>query len=55
MLLITKNKEKKTILYDKLNTTRKSVTFAKECESNYQLSFLDILVVKRDTNVFTKV
>ena len=54
-MLITKNPEEKLLLYDKLNTTHKSVTFAKECESKYQLSFLDGLVVKRDSNVLVKV
>ena len=55
LLLITYNNEERLLLYDKLNTTHKSITFDKECESKFQLSFLDVLVIMWDSNVLTKV
>ena len=53
--VLTTNEEEHSLLFEEINKAHKSTNSTKECEANNQLTFLDVLVEKRDGKFITKV
>ena len=53
--IITTSEEENNLLFIELNKAHQSIKFTKESETSNQLSFLDVLIVKKDRKFTTKV
>ena len=53
--MLTTHKEENSLSFEELSKAHKYINFTKECESNNQLAFLDVLVEKREGKFITKV
>ena len=54
-LIISNSEKVSSLLFDKLNLIQYSIKFTKEIEINNQLSFLDVLIKRKDDKFITSV
>ena len=53
--IISNSEKVSSLLFDKLNSIHNSIKFTKEIEINNQLSFLDVLIKRKDDKFITSV